>query len=98
MSRLRCIRNTGILLVIVEVASFRRPALKTRKRDRPEVCIMAFSMDHHAQGSQANAPSAPNQSVAPQQMIQPLSAPTKPTVMDKGRDRSRCRASANAPV
>ena len=31
-------------------------------------------MAHQAHGSQAKAPSAPNQSVAPQQMIQPLRA------------------------
>src|SRR5438477_10317225 len=58
----------------------------------------ARSAPHHAQGSQANAPSAPNQSVAPQQMIQPFNAATSATKIDNGRENLRSRASTNAPT
>src|SRR5881392_4520462 len=58
----------------------------------------ARSAPHHAQGSHVNAPSAPNQSVAPQQMIQPLSDATSATKMDNEIDSFRPRASKNAPA
>src|SRR5436309_6365481 len=58
----------------------------------------ARSAPHHAQGSHVNAPSAPNQSVAPQQMIQPLSEATSATKIDKGIENPRSRASKNAPI
>src|SRR5438270_1542022 len=57
-----------------------------------------FSSAHHAQGNQANAPSAPNQSVAPQQMIQPLSAAISATKIDSAVESFRSRASRNAPA
>src|SRR5436305_7860846 len=58
----------------------------------------ARSAPHHAQGSHVNAPSAPNQSVAPQQMIQPLSEATSATKVDNGIENPRSRASKNAPI
>src|ERR1700745_4043519 len=61
-------------------------------------CSSARSAAHHAHGNQANAPSAPNQSVAPQQMIQPLSGATSATKMDNGIDNFRPRASKNVPA
>ena len=54
----------------------------------------ARSAPHHAQGNQVNAPSAPNQSVAPQQMIQPFSEAISATKIDNGienRDRARAK-------
>src|SRR5438128_9868061 len=53
---------------------------------------------HHAQGSQANAPSAPNQAVAPQQIIQPFKDATSATKIDNGIENRRSRASKNAPT
>src|SRR5439155_13624162 len=58
----------------------------------------ARSAPHHAQGSQVKAPSAPNQSVAPQQMIQPFSEATSATKIDNGIENRRSRASKNAPI
>src|SRR5436190_9873665 len=58
----------------------------------------ARSVPHHAQGSQANAPSAPNQSVAPQQIIQPFKDATSATKIDNGMENFRSRASKNAPL
>src|SRR5437868_12311128 len=58
----------------------------------------ARSAPHHAQGSQVNAPRAPNQSVAPQQMIQPFNAATSATKIDTGTENRRLRASKNAPT
>src|SRR5438046_7607151 len=58
----------------------------------------ARSAPHHAQGSHVNAPSAPNQSVAPQQMIQPLSDATSAAKVDKGIENPRSRTSKNAPT
>src|SRR5437870_9195636 len=58
----------------------------------------ARSAPHHAHGSQVNAPSAPNQSVAPQQIIQPFSDATSATKIDNGTDSFRPRASKNAPA
>src|SRR5947208_16212133 len=58
----------------------------------------ARSAPHHAQGSQANAPSAPNQSVAPQQIIQPFKDATSATKIDNGIESRRSRASKNAPT
>src|SRR5207302_2047194 len=51
-----------------------------------------------AHGSQVNAPSAPNQSLAPQQMFQPFSDATNATKMDNETDRFRPRATKNAPA
>src|SRR5204862_505797 len=58
----------------------------------------ARSAPHHAQGSQANAPSAPNQSVAPQQIIQPFKDATSAIKIDNGIENRRSRASKNAPT
>src|SRR6266705_5200486 len=58
----------------------------------------ARSAPHHAHGSQANAPSAPNQSVAPQQIIQPFNAAISATKIDNGTESLRSRASRNAPA
>src|SRR6184192_4561804 len=58
----------------------------------------ARSAPHHAQGSQVKAPSAPNQSVAPQQIIQPFSEATSATKIDNGIENRRSRASKNAPT
>src|SRR5438045_3085151 len=58
----------------------------------------ARSAPHHAQGSQANAPSAPNQSVAPQQMIQPFKDATSATKIESGIENRRSCASKNAPT
>src|SRR5206468_10106190 len=58
----------------------------------------ARSAPHHAHGSHVNAPRAPNQSVAPQQMIQPLSEATSATKIDNGIESRRSRASKNAPT
>src|SRR2546430_15189378 len=58
----------------------------------------ARSAPHQAQGSQVNAPRAPNQSVAPQQMIQPLSEATSATKIDNGIESRRSRPSKNAPA
>src|SRR5204863_6050377 len=44
------------------------------------------------------AASAPNQSVAPQQMIQPFNAATSATKIDNGMDKRRSRASKNVPA
>src|SRR5713101_6390328 len=44
----------------------------------------ARAAPHHAQGSHVKAPSAPNQSVAPQQMIQPFNDAISETEIDKG--------------
>src|SRR5436305_11005949 len=69
---------------------------KTRVRDPS--ARADFSSAHHDQGSQVNAASAPNQSLAPQQMIQPLSEATNATKTDSGRDKSRPRARTYAPM
>src|SRR5207244_10039654 len=58
----------------------------------------ARSAPHQAQGSQVNAPRAPNQSVAPQQMIQPFSEATSATKIDNAVESRRSRASKNAPI
>src|SRR5438094_3138180 len=58
----------------------------------------ARSKPQHAHGSQANAPSAPNQSVAPQQIIQPFNAAISATKIDNGTESLRSRASRNAPA
>src|SRR5437016_12405584 len=72
----------------------------TGQRNRHFVrCLSsARSAPHHAPGSQANAPSAPNQSVAPQQMIQPLKEETSATKIDNAMENRRSRASKNAPI
>src|SRR5205809_7521857 len=72
----------------------------TGQRNRHFVrCLSsARSAPHHAQGSQANAPSAPNQSVAPQQIIQPFKDATSATKIDNGMENFRSRASKNAPL
>src|SRR5436305_12638471 len=72
----------------------------TGQRNRHFVrCLSsARSAPHHAQGSQANAPSAPNQSVAPQQIIQPFKDATSATKIDNGIENRRSRASKNAPT
>src|SRR6266566_6269347 len=69
-----------------------------RKRQRDLFGSRACSAAHHAHGSQVNAPSAPNQSLAPQQMIQPFSDATNATKMDNGTDSFRPHASKNAPA
>ena len=69
-----------------------------RKRHLERLGFTVRSAAHHAHGSQVNAPSAPNQSLAPQQIIQPLSDPTSATKMDSGVDSCRPRASINAPA
>src|SRR5215470_2263095 len=58
----------------------------------------ARSAPHHAHGNQVNAPSAPNQSVAPQQMIQPFNEPIRATKIDNETEKPRSRASRNAPI
>src|SRR4029453_14666362 len=58
----------------------------------------ARSAPHHAHGNQLNAPSAPNQSVAPQQMIQPFNEAISATKIDKGIEIPRSRARKNAPI
>src|SRR5438034_2210706 len=68
-----------------------------RKRHLDPLAFKARSAAHHAHGNQVNAPSAPNQSLAPQQMIQPLSGATSATKIDRGIDNCRPRASINAP-
>src|SRR5260370_10747410 len=62
------------------------------------LCSSARSAPHHAHGNQANAPSAPNQSVAPQQMIQPFKDATSATKIDNAMENRRSRASKNAPI
>src|SRR5205823_12343340 len=69
-----------------------------RKRHLERVGLTARSAAHHAHGSQVNAPSAPNQSLAPQQIIQPLSEATSATKIDSGADSCRSRASRKAPA
>src|SRR5881394_824093 len=69
-----------------------------RKRQLERIEFTARSAAHHAHGSQANAPSAPNQSLAPQQIIQPLSDPTSATKIDNGVDSCRPRASIKVPA
>src|SRR5436189_1552494 len=44
----------------------------------------ARSAPHHAHGNQVKAPSAPNQSVAPQQIIQPFKVATSATKIESG--------------
>src|SRR5204863_9863306 len=58
----------------------------------------ARSAPHHAQGNQVNAPSAPNQSLAPQQITQPLNEAISATKMDEAIENRRSRASKNAPI
>src|SRR5258708_3150896 len=58
----------------------------------------ARAAPHHAHGSHVNAPRAPNQSVAPQQMIQPFSEATSATNIDNGIESRLSRASKNAPT
>src|SRR5206468_12902284 len=58
----------------------------------------ARSAPHNAHASYVNAPSAPNQSVAPQQTIQPFSDATSATKIDNGIESRRSRASKNAPT
>src|SRR5881394_601587 len=58
----------------------------------------ARAAPHHAQGSHVKAPRAPNQSVAPQQMIQPFKEATSATKIDTGIENRRSRASKNAPI
>src|SRR5207247_10071730 len=58
----------------------------------------ARSAPHNAQGNQVNAPSAPNQPVAPQQKIQPFSEAISATKIDSGVAKPRSRASKNAPI
>src|SRR5438067_5566027 len=69
-----------------------------RKRQLERIGSRARSGAHHAHGSQVNAPSAPNQSLAPQQMIQPFSDATNATKMDNAPDSFRPCASKNAPA
>src|SRR5207247_2747716 len=57
-----------------------------------------LSAPPQTQGSQVNAPRAPNQSVAPQQMIQPFSEATSATTIDNAVESRRSRASKNAPA
>src|SRR5947209_10935621 len=57
-----------------------------------------FSSAHHVHGNHANAPSAPNQSLAPQQMIQPFSAAISATKTDSEKESLRSRANRNAPM
>ena len=65
---------------------------------RPGDGRIATSKAHQAHGSQACAASAPNQSVAPQPISQPLSAPTTPTMTASGTGRRRSRASRQQPA
>src|SRR5215471_12545564 len=58
----------------------------------------ARSAPHHAHGNQVNAPSAPNQSVALQQMIQPLREAISATKNDNGIENPRSRASKYPPI
>src|SRR5215471_2675241 len=58
----------------------------------------ARSAPHHAHGNQVNAPSAPNQSLAPQQMIQPFNEAISATKMDNATEKPRSRPSKNAPI
>src|SRR6266480_2704775 len=58
----------------------------------------ARSAPHHAHGSHVNAASAPNQSVAPQQTIQPFSDAMSATIIESGVERFRSRARRNAPA
>src|SRR5213076_53381 len=69
-----------------------------RNRHFVRCLFSARSAPHHAHGSQANAPSAPNQSVAPQQIIQPFKDATSATKIDNGIENRRSRASKNAPT
>src|SRR6476646_3638892 len=69
-----------------------------RNRQRLRRGSSARSAPHHAHGSQVNAPRAPNQSVAPQQMIQPFNEAISATKMDKATENPRSRASKNAPI
>src|ERR1700745_2264341 len=69
-----------------------------RKRHLEREELTARSAAHHAHGSQVKAPSAPNQSLAPQHIIQPLSDATSATKIDSGVDSCRSRASRNAPA
>src|SRR5438034_2479411 len=58
----------------------------------------ARSAPHHAHGSHVNAPRAPNQSVAPQHIIQPFSDAMSAMKIDNGIESRRSRASKNAPT
>src|SRR6266436_1578729 len=58
----------------------------------------ARSAPHHAHGNQVNAPSAPNQSLPPQQIIQPFSEAINATKIDNATEKPRSRASKNAPI
>src|SRR5438477_8304175 len=69
-----------------------------RKRHLDPLAFKARSAAHHAHGNQVNAPSAPNQSLAPQQMIQPFSDATSATKIDNETDSFRPRASKNVPA
>src|SRR6266849_3924806 len=60
--------------------------------------LTARSNPHQAHGNQANAPSAPNQSLAPQQIIQPFNAAISATKIDNAIENLRSRASKNAPA
>src|SRR5258705_4881725 len=59
---------------------------------------MARAARNHAHGNKVNAPSAPNQSVAPQQMIKPFNEAISATKMDKATENPRSRTSKNAPI
>src|SRR6516165_11559161 len=58
----------------------------------------ARSAPHHTHGSQVNAPSAPNQSLAPQHIIQPFNEAISATKIDSEAEIPRSRASKNAPT
>src|SRR3954452_14767417 len=69
---------------------------KTRARDPS--ARADFSSAHHDHGSQLKAASAPNQSLAPQQMIHPSREATSATRMESERGNSRPRARTYAPI
>src|SRR5438094_3629365 len=69
-----------------------------RKRHLEPVAFKARSAAHHAHGNHVHAPSAPNQSLAPQQMIQPLREAISAIKSDNGIENPRSRASKNAPI
>src|SRR5438045_8299976 len=69
-----------------------------RNRQRERLRSRDFSAAHHAQGNHVNAPSAPSQLVAPQQIIQPLRDAIRPTRMEWAIDKFLPRASMNPPA
>src|SRR5439155_20715087 len=56
------------------------------------------SISHQSNGSHAKAPTAPNQSLTPQQMIQPFKEATSATKIESKIENRRSRASKNAQI